>query len=144
MEFSLCGSKRGEIERFKIYSGVRQGCIRSPWLFNVYMDGVMKEAKMGMGRRGMRFLEDGREWRLPGLLYADDLVLRGESEEDIRAMVGRRFAEVCRRRKLKVNAGKNNVMVLNREEGLECEVYVDGTRLEGVSKLKYLGCILDE
>ena len=35
----------------------------------------------------MRFLEDGREWILPGLLYADDLVLCGESEEDLRAMV---------------------------------------------------------
>ena len=22
----------------------------SPWLFNVYMDGVMKEVKMGVGR----------------------------------------------------------------------------------------------
>ena len=30
----------------------------------------------------------GRELRLPGLLYADDLVLYGESEEDLRAMVG--------------------------------------------------------
>ena len=37
----------------------------------------------------MRFLEDGREWRLPGCSYADDLILCGESEEDLRAMVGR-------------------------------------------------------
>ena len=36
---------------------------------------------MGMGRRGVRFQEEGRELRLPGLLYADDLVLCGESEE---------------------------------------------------------------
>ena len=27
------------------------------------MDAVMKEVKMGMGRRGLRFLEEGREWR---------------------------------------------------------------------------------
>ena len=27
----------------------------SPWLFNVYMDRVMKEVKMGTGRRGVRF-----------------------------------------------------------------------------------------
>ena len=47
----------------------------SPWLFNIYMDGVMKEVKMEMGRRGVRFQEDGREWRLPGFLYADDLVM---------------------------------------------------------------------
>ena len=50
----------------------------SRWLFNVYMDVVMKEVKMSMGRRGGKFLEDGREWRLLGLLYADDLVLYDE------------------------------------------------------------------
>ena len=42
-------------------------------------------------------MEEGREWRLPGLLYADDFVICGESEEDLRAMVGR-FVEVGRRR----------------------------------------------
>ena len=36
----------------------------------------MKEVKMGMGRRGVRFQEEGRE---PGLLFADDSVLCGES-----------------------------------------------------------------
>ena len=77
----------------------------------------------------MNFLEDGREWRFLGLLYADDLVLCGELEEDLRVMVGW-FAEVCRRRGLKVNAGKSTVMVLNGEEGLVCEVHVDGIRLE--------------
>ena len=40
--------KEGESARFRIDSGVRQGCIMSPWLFNVYMDAV----KMRMGRRG--------------------------------------------------------------------------------------------
>ena len=49
-----------ESEQFRIDSGVRQGCIMSPWLFNIYMDGGMKEVKMEMGRRGVRFLEDGR------------------------------------------------------------------------------------
>ena len=65
----------------------------SSWLLNVYMDGVMKEVKMGMGGRRVSFLEDGREWRFPGCLYADNLVLCSESEEDLRVMVGW-FAEV--------------------------------------------------
>ena len=81
---------------------------------------------------------------MPILLYADDLVLCGESEEeDLRVMV-RQFAEVCRRRGMKVNGGKSKMMVMNGEEGLQCEVHVDGIPLEHVSEFKYLKCVLDE
>ena len=48
-------------------------------------------------------------------------------------MVGH-FVEVCRR-SLKVIVGKSKMMMLSGEEGLECEVCVDGM---------YLGCVLDE
>ena len=68
--------------------------------------------------------EEGRERRLPGLLYADDLVLCVESHEDLRTMVGC-FVEMCRRGP-KVNACKSKVMMLNEEEGLKYEVHVDG------------------
>ena len=51
----------------------------SPWLYNVYIDLVMKEVKIGMRRRGAKFMEELREWRLSGLLHADDLILCGES-----------------------------------------------------------------
>ena len=82
----------------------------SHWIFNVNMNAVMKKLKMGMGRRGVRFEEERREWRLPDLLYADNLVLCGESEEELKTIVGR-FIEVYRRRSLKVNAGKSKVML---------------------------------
>ena len=107
------------------------------------MDAKLKEVKMRMGRREVaqvRFSEEKIEWRLLGLLYADDLFLCGEMEEDLRAMVGR-FVEVCRRIRLKVNAGNSKVMALNVEERLECEVYVDSIHLEHVSKFKYLACV---
>ena len=80
---------------------------------------------------------------MPGLLQADDLVLCGELNEDLRAMVGC-FIEVYRRRGLKVNAGKSKVMMLGGEEGLECEVCIDKIHLEHVSEFKYLVCVLDE
>ena len=35
--------KGGESERFRVDGRVRQGFIMSSWLFNVYMDGVMKK-----------------------------------------------------------------------------------------------------
>ena len=89
VDSSACARvKEGESERFRIVGGVRQGCIMSPWLLNVYMGGVMKSVKMGMGRRGVRFLEGEREWRLSVFLYTDDLVLCGESEEDLKGIVG--------------------------------------------------------
>ena len=47
------------------------------------------------------------------------------------------FVEVCRRRGLKVNVGKSKVIVLNGEEGLQCEVYVDGISYS-ISEFKYL------
>ena len=63
----------------------------------------------------MKFLEEGIKWRLlTGLLYADDLVLCGKSKEDLKAIVGR-FVEVGKRKCLKVNAGKNEVVILNGE-----------------------------
>ena len=62
----------GESDCFRIDSGARQGCNMSPWLF---IDAVMKGVKMRMRKRGVRFQEERIEWRLPGLLYADDLYL---------------------------------------------------------------------
>ena len=53
--------KDGESQCFRIDSGVQHGFIMSTWLFNVYMNTVMKEVKIGMGRIGVRFQEEGRE-----------------------------------------------------------------------------------
>ena len=100
----------------------------------------MKEVKVRIGRMGVRFVEAGRDWRFPFIVYADDLVLCGESEEDLNVVVGR-FVEVCRRRGLKVNADNSKVMVVDGEEGMKCEIHVDGARLEQVSEFKYLGCV---
>ena len=57
---------------------MRQGCTKSFWFFTVYMDAVMKEVKIWMGRR-----EES------GILYIVDMVLCGESDEDLWVIVGR-------------------------------------------------------
>ena len=69
-----------------------------------------------------------------GFLYADDLILCGELEEDLRVIV-ESFVELCWRRVLKVSAHKSKVMVLNGEEGFECKFCVGGMRLEHVSNV---------
>ena len=49
---------------------------------------------------------DGKgEWKLHDLLYADVLVLCGDSEEELRAMV-ECFVEVCRKRGARVTGGE--------------------------------------
>ena len=67
--------KGSESDCFRIDRCVRQECIMSPWPFNLYMNGVIKEVKMGTGRR--------REWRPPAIFYRDDLVLCGKFEKDL-------------------------------------------------------------
>ena len=72
---------------------------------------VEKEWRGGKNWDGEEGSEiSGGEQRLPGLLYAEDLVLCDESQENLRAMA-RRFIEVCRKKVLKVNANKSKVMV---------------------------------
>ena len=97
----------------------------------------------GDGEEGSDLPGGGKRVEIAWPLYADHLILCGESEEDLRVMVGH-FVEVCRRRGQKVNAVKSKVMVLDEEEGLECEVHVDWIRVEHVSEFKYLVCVLEE
>ena len=74
---------------------------------------------------GMSFLEEEKDCRLPGLLYAGNLDLCGKSKEDLKVVV-KCIVEMCRRRGLKVNADNMKVMVSFEEEILGCEISVDG------------------
>ena len=69
-----------------------------PFGFQVYI-----EVKMWMGRVGVRLSEYGKELRLPGFFYADDMLLFGESEEYLNIVVIKCFVEICKRRVQKVN-----------------------------------------
>ncbi len=61
-EASSCVKISGETsEHFEIKVGVRQGCVMLPWLFNIYMDGVMREVKGKVGEVGVRMYIEGRQ-----------------------------------------------------------------------------------
>ncbi len=59
--------------------GLRQGCVMSPWLFNIYMDGVMRKVKGKVGEVRVRMYYEERKWVLNSVLFADDTVLIAEN-----------------------------------------------------------------
>ena len=59
---------------FGVHKGVRQGCTLSPWLFNVFIDNVVREARRECIREVM--LSTGM---IGTLLFADDMVVMAET-----------------------------------------------------------------
>ena len=126
-------------EWFTVKVGLRQGCAMSPWLFNIYMDGVVREVNASVLGRGLGLVsEEGEEWCVNQLLFADDTALVADTEEKLARLV-REFARVCGRRKLKVNVGKSKVMKCTREARGRLVVRMNGEELEEVESFKYLG-----
>ena len=65
---------------FQIGKGVRQGCIWSPCLFNLYADYIMRNAGLEGTQAGMKIAGTN----LNNLRYADDTTLMAESEEELK------------------------------------------------------------
>ena len=68
----------GTTDWFQIGKGVCQGCILSPWLFNLYAEYIMRNARLDEAQAGIKIA--GRN--INSLRYADDTTLMAESEED--------------------------------------------------------------
>ena len=93
----------------------------SPWLFNIYMDGVVREANVRVHRKRLELLSaNGGRYEINHLLFADDTALVADSEEKLCRLVSE-FGRVCERRKLRINVGKNNIM--------SCSTYGNGGRM---------------
>ena len=77
----------------------------SPWLFNVYMDGVVREVNARVLGKGLELLSaNGGRFEINQLLFADDTALLAYSDEKLCRLVSE-FGRVYERRKLRVNAG---------------------------------------
>ena len=82
----------------------------SPWLFNVYMDGEVREVNVRVLGKGLELLSaNGGRFVINQLLFADDTAIVAESEQKLCRLVSE-FGRVCERRKLRVNVGKSKVM----------------------------------
>ena len=71
-------------EWFPVNVGLKQGCAMSPWLFNVYMDAVVREVNVRVLRKELELLgANGGRFEINQLLFADDTALVADSEEKL-------------------------------------------------------------
>ena len=73
----------GTTDWFQIGKEVHQGCILSPWLFNVYAEYIMRNAGLEEAQTGIKIT--GRN--INHLRYADDTTLMAESEEELKSFL---------------------------------------------------------
>ena len=73
----------GTTDWFPIGKGVRQGCILSPCLFNLYAEYIMRNAGLEEAQAGIKIA--GRS--INHLRYADDTTLMAESEEELKSLL---------------------------------------------------------
>ena len=111
----VCGSKAcvrvgNEVsEWFPVRVGLRQGCVMSPWLFNLYIDRVVREVNARVLGRGLKLVVgNDNGWELNHLLFVDDTVAVADFERKMCQLVTE-FGRVCERRKLQVDVGKSKV-----------------------------------
>ena len=67
----------GTTDWFQIGKGVRQGCILTPCLFNLYTEYIMRNAELDEAQAGIKIA--GRN--INNIRYTDDTTLMAESEE---------------------------------------------------------------
>ena len=75
---------------FQIGRGVRQGCMLSPCLFNLYAKYITRKAGLDEAQTGIRIA-----WRnINHLRYADDTTFMAESEEELKSLLLKRKRRV--------------------------------------------------
>ena len=73
----------GKTDWFQIGKRVHQGCILSPYLFNLYAEYVMRNAGLDEAQAGIKIARRN----INNLRYADDTTLMAESEEELKSLL---------------------------------------------------------
>ena len=78
-------TRQGTANWIQIGKGVRQGCILSPCLFNLYAEDIMRNAGLEEAQAGIKISRRN----INNLRYADDTTLMAETEEELKSLLMR-------------------------------------------------------
>ena len=124
---------------FPVVAGVKQGCTLSPLLFNLYVNDLHK----AIADTGKGIMID--DMKISMLMYADDVVLMAESENDLQVMLNS-LSNWCTQWKLLINRAKSGILHF-RPNNLEATQHIfqfgDGN-ISIMNSYKYLGLQLTD
>ena len=95
----------GTTDWFQIGKGVRQGCILSPCLFNLYAEYIMRNAGLEEAQAGIKIARRS----INNLRYTDDTTLITESEEELKSLL-MKVKEESEKVGLELNIQKTKIM----------------------------------
>ena len=130
-------TEKGDTDWFNLGQGVRQGCILSPTLFNMYAENIMRRALDGWNSG----LSIGG-WQLSNLRYADDTTLLATSIDDLRTLLHKVKAE-SESNGLLLNVAKTKLMIIGDDKAID-PLFVDGKEVEKVTEFNFLGALISQ
>ena len=109
---------------------MHQGCILSPYLFNLYAEYILQNAMLDEAQAGIKIA--GRT--INNLRYADDTTLMAESEEELKSLL-MKMKEETEKAGLKLNIQKTKIMA----SGPITSWQVDGETMKIATDFIFLG-----
>ena len=119
----------GTTDWFQIGTGLHQGCILSPCLFNLYAEYIMQNARLDEAQAAIKIA--GRN--INNLRYADDTTLMAESEEELKSLL-LNVKEESEKVGLKLNIQKTKIMASSPINLWQ----IDGETIETVGDFLFL------
>ena len=123
---------------FRTTVGVRQGCLLSHTLFNIFLERIMTDA-LGDHHEGTVSI-GGRT--ITNLRFADDIDGLAGEEEELANLV-ERLDKAITAYGMQISAEKTK-LITNNTSGIIAEIKVNGQKLETVTSFKYLGSVVTD